>query len=287
MRLSYREIRPQLLRLTSASPVSGARLPSLPTAPGPAQVGRRLAARYSDRVLHGSGDPRFRDDDGSADPAVAAALSAFAEAKGSEHDTLTALSRARLLVPVVAVLSDDDGQPSGPAAGGEKNSEMAMPTLVGRDGRAAIPVFTGLDALARWQPSARPVPAGADQVWQAAVQESCAVIIDVAGPVPLAVEGARLAALAQGRPAPPPHEDPDVQEVVAALVDEAAGGPGLAGFALRPVPGGEGDLLIELTPPAGLDGAGVQAFASQVGSEVFERLGYRLRRGIALALARP
>ena len=232
-------------------------------------------------MLHGSGDPRFRDDDGSADPAAAAALSAFAAAQGSEHDTLTALARTRLLVPVVAVLSDDDGQEPSPAVTGEKNSEMAMPTLVGRDGRAAIPVFTGLDALARWQPAARPVPAGAVQVWQAAVQESCAVIVDVAGPVPLAVEGARLAALAQGQPAPLPHEDPDVHDVVAALVAEAAGGAGPASFALRPAPG-DADLLIELTPPAAMDQA---AFASQIGSGVLDRLGYRLRRGIALALA--
>jgi hypothetical protein len=237
-------------------------------------------------VLHGSGSPRFRDDDGSADPAAAAALSAFAAAQGSEHAALTALARARLLVPVVAVLSDDDTGERGPAAGGEKNSEMAMPTLLGRDGRAAIPVFTGLDALARWQPSARPVPAEAAQVWQAAVQDSCAVIIDVAGPVPLAVEGARLAALAHGQPVPMPCEDPDVHEVVAALVAQAIAGAEPASFTLRPAPG-DGDLLIELAPPAGMDPAAVQAFASQVGSAILEHLGHRLRRGIALALAQP
>ena len=253
-------------------------------------------------MLHGSGNPRFRDDDGSADPAAAAALSAFAAAQGSEHATLTALARTRLLVPVVAVLSDDDAGQSGPAsggeknpaaggdknpaAGGEKNSEMAMPTLLGRDGRAAIPVFTGLDALTRWQPSARPVPAEATQVWQAAVQDSCAVIIDVAGPVPLAVEGARLAALAQGQPVPMPYEDPDVHEVVAALVARAADGAEPASFTLRPAPG-DGDLLIELAPPAGMDPPAAQAFASQVGSAVLEHLGHRLRRGIALALAQP
>jgi hypothetical protein len=163
---------------------------------------------------------------------------------------------------------------------------MAMPTLLGRDGRAAIPVFTGLDALARWQPSARPVPAEATQVWQAAVQDSCAVIIDVAGPVPLAVEGARLAALARGQPVPLPFEDPDIREVVAALVAQAAGGAEQPSFTLRPAPG-DGDLLIELAPPAGLDPAAAQAFAAQVGSAILEHLGHRLRRGIALALAQP
>src|SRR4029077_4910792 len=74
---------------------------------------------------------------------------------------------------------------------GDKDSEMVLPTLIGRDGRPAVLAFTGLDALARWRPDARPVPAEADRVWRAAVADGCAVVIDVAGPVPLAVEGTR------------------------------------------------------------------------------------------------
>jgi hypothetical protein len=319
-------------------------------------------------VFSGRVDPRFRDDDGAADPAAAAALSAFAAATGSEHDVLTALAGTRLLVPVVAVLaSEDAADPAGhPAASprspdqraggrevsaeppasqgsggpdarhravrGEKASEMALATLVGRDGRPAIPAFTSLDALARWQPSARPVPAEAALVWRAAVEDSCAVVIDVAGPVPLAVEGARLAALAGGAPVPPPHEDPDVHAAVTAAITESAAAAGLgrrpapasrpasgdqpasasqpalaarpaaapalppgpapapapaagpAGFALRPAVEG-GDLLIELAWPAGLDAAAAEAFAGQVGTSVMNRLGARLRRGIAIALA--
>ena len=247
-------------------------------------------------MLHGSGNPRFRDDDGSADPSAAAALSAFAAAQASEHATLSALAGTRLLVPVVAVLSGEaaglsDPADSAPAAlRGEKNSEMAMPTLMGRDGRAAIPVFTSLESLARWQPAARPVPAEAVQVWQAAVQDSCAVIVDVAGPVPLAVEGARLTALAEGRAVPLPHEDPDVRDAVAGLLADASAalpaGSGTAGFALHPAPE-DGDLLVEICAPAGLDPAAAQAFATQVGSAILDRLGFRLRRGIAIALAQP
>lgn len=237
-------------------------------------------------------DPLFRDDDGSADPSAAAALSAYAAGTGSEHDALTALAATRLLVPVVAVLADEPGagdSEAGSPRGGEKNSEMAMPKLIGRDGRAAIPAFTSLEALARWQPSARPVPAAAADVWHAAAGESCAVIVDVAGPVPLAVEGARLDALARGAAAPLPHEDPDVRDTVAALLAQAAataggasGGP--ARFALRPG-ADDGDLVIDLVPPAALDRAGAQAFAADVGSSVMRHLGGRLRRGIAIAIA--
>ena len=87
---------------------------------------------------------------------------------------------------------------------------MALPTLIGRDGRAAVLAFTSLDALTRWRPDARPVAVPAARAWQAGAEEASAVVIDVAGPVPVTVEGARLAALAAGRPAPLPHQDPDV-----------------------------------------------------------------------------
>jgi hypothetical protein len=177
-----------------------------------------------------SGGQQFRDDHGTADPRVAAALAAYQEGRGSEQAALTALSAARLLVPVVAQKSSQD-------------SEMVLPTLIGRDGRPALPAFTCTEALARWREDARPVPAESGRVWQAAVADGCAVVIDVGGPVPLAVEGARLAALAEGRPVPPPHEDPDIRAAVAdALADE----PGFEGFTLGPPQQDGADLAIIL-----------------------------------------
>jgi hypothetical protein len=239
---------------------------------------------------------RFRDDDGSADPAAAAALGAFAAGTGSEHAALLALATARLLVPVLA-----EAEAPVPAAAGEKSSDLALPTLVGHDGRRAIPAFTSVEALARWQPAARPVPADAARVWQAAAEDSCAVIIDVAGPFPLAVEGTRLAALAEGAPVPAPDEDPDIQSaveaaitgVLATLPAPGGGAPAadapvtgaLVGFALHPGVDG-GDLLIELTVAPVID---ARKLAGLVGSAVVQQLGSRLRRGVALALspARP
>src|SRR5580704_14667312 len=171
------------------------------------------------------GGQQFRYDNGAADPRVAAALAAYQAGQGSEQVALTTLAAARLLVPVVEVLAD------GSAADGDKNSEMVLPTLIGRDGRPAVLAFTSVDALARWRANARPVPAEANRVWRAAIADGCAVVIDVAGPVPLAVEGARLGALAAGQPVPPPHEDPDVHAAVQAAL---AGEPGIAGFTLAP-----------------------------------------------------
>jgi len=197
------------------------------------------------RSLNAAG-PQFPGDDGAADPAVLAALGAYAAGRGSEHAALNALAGSRLLVPVVAVTTEEasgeikaagdrdaaesseagqsaDGSTDAPGSGlrQEKSTEMALPTLVGQDGRAAVLAFTSLDALTRWRPDARPVAVPAARAWQAGAEEASAVVIDVAGPVPVTVEGARLAALAAGRPAPLPHQDPDVLAALhVALGDE-------------------------------------------------------------------
>lgn len=268
------------------------------------------------------GDPAFRGDDGSAHPEVAAALTEFAAARGSERAVLLALAGSRLLAPVVAVLADEAGSaedagavsgfseasPNGRetptatasalrAAGrGEKASDMAMPTLIGLDGRRAVPAFTSLQSMSRWQSDARPVPVAASAIWQTACADSAAVVIDVAGPVPFAIEGARLAALARGGEPPEPHEDPDVHEIIAAVL---ANQLQVASFDLEPGEDGQ-DLAIVLTltdqARASLDHQpgleekedGVQA-AARIGSEVAEavqaRLGGRFRRGIAIWLS--
>jgi hypothetical protein len=240
-----------------------------------------------------AGDERYRDDHGGADPAVAAALQAYAAGTGGEHAVLIALADGRLLVPVVAVRTDDpagdgagtagrDGSGRPVLGGGEKASEMAMPKIVGRDGRQAMPAFTCLDAVQRWRPAARPVPVPASGVWQSAVQESCAVVIDIAGPVPIVVEGSRLAALAAGGDVPAMHEDPDVWQQVAAAA--AAIAPGLRVRLSQP--NGGLDFTLELAPPAGSGGLVPDEVATRVADAVHDRLPGRIRSGIAV-MRRP
>jgi hypothetical protein len=219
------------------------------------------------------GGQQFRDDNGAADPRVAQALAAYVAGEGSEQAALTALSAARLLVPVVAVLAD--GSASGSS---DKNSEMVLPTLIGRDGRPAVLAFTCLDALARWRSNARPVPAEADRVWRAAVADGCAVVIDVAGPVPLAVEGARLEALAGGQPVPPPYSDPDVRAEIEAVV---AAEPAIAGFTLTASSVDETDLAIVLS----LAVRDWEPVVDRAASSIAARLAGRLRRGIEFSVA--
>ncbi len=226
------------------------------------------------------GDPAFRDDDGSADPAVTAALTAYASGAGSEHAALTALAGARLLVPVVAVLADQADPADQADHASEKASEMAMPTLVGMDGRRAIPAFTSVQSLALWRADARPVPVTAAGVWQSAVQESCAVVVDLAGPVPFAVDGARLAALGRGEPPPRPEADPDVSAAVAAVL---ATRTDVAGFQLLPGDA-DRDLTVGLLLTADQREPEVQRIATEAGQAVLTALGGRLRRGVAIVL---
>jgi SseB protein N-terminal domain len=222
--------------------------------------------------------PRFGDDDGSAGPQVTAALAAYAAGRGSEHAVLAALDSARLIVPVVALLAGEEA----PGPGGlrrEKSTEMALPTVIGNDGRAALPAFTGAAALARWRPGARPVPVPAAQVWQSGARDASAVIIDIAGPVPFAVDGARLAALAQGRAAPLPYQDP---EVTALAHEVLAAEPVIAGYRL--LPGGDGtDLTLFLVPVPGCGEAALAGAARRAAGRLLAGAGGRVRRGIGVA----
>lgn len=226
------------------------------------------------------GGQQFRADDGAADPRVAAVLAAYLAGSASEQSVLAALAAARLLIPVVAVLAGGTAAADGHRPGRDEvregnHSEMVLPTLIGADGRPAVLAFTGLGSLTRWRKDARPVPAEASRVWRAAVADGCAVVIDVAGPVPLAVEGARLRALAAGLPVPPAHEDPDVRAAVEAAV---AGEPLIAGFGLAP--GRQADLAVRLRPAAG----DWQPAASRAARGIAARLAGRLRRGIEVSV---
>ena len=82
---------------------------------------------------------------------MTAALAAYAAGRGSEHAVLAALDSARLMVPVVAVLAGEDTPEPGELRR-EKSSEMALPTVIGSYGRAALPAFTSAASLAAWRP---------------------------------------------------------------------------------------------------------------------------------------
>jgi type III secretion system (T3SS) SseB-like protein len=218
--------------------------------------------------------PEFPGDDGAPEAALETALRAYAEGSGGEHAVLAALAGARLLVPVVAVLTEDE------TVGGlrrEKESEMALPTLVGDDGRRGVLAFTSTASLARWRPDARPVAVRASQACRAAVDEPAdALVIDVAGPVPYTVEGARLRVLAEGGTITAPHEDP---QVLAAVHAATAGLPGVT--AVRVGPGTRAELAVGLRLS---DGADERAVLSSAAEHLSGRLRGHIAGGVELGL---
>lgn len=141
--------------------------------------------------------PGFPGDSGEPDARLTAALTAYGSDRSRYADTLAALQDARLLVPVVAVLGEAEVDERGLAR--DKTSDMATVLLRGADGRTALLAFSGLPTLHAWDPEARPVPVASRLAAQAALQDgAAAMVVDLAGPVRLVVEGEDLQALASG-----------------------------------------------------------------------------------------
>jgi len=142
-------------------------------------------------------DPGFPGDDGAADPAVTAALAAYASGEGEYVEALAALRASRLLVPVVAIAGEVEVDADGLAH--DKTTDMATVLLTRPDGRRGMLAFTGTASLAAWNGEARPVPVSASTAARSALQEQAvALVVDVGGPVRFPIEGEDLRALAAG-----------------------------------------------------------------------------------------
>jgi hypothetical protein len=222
-------------------------------------------------------DPGFSDDDGTADPALEAALAAWSADRTAEQPVLDALRGARLLVPVVAVLGEVE-EDAETGLRREKTSDMAVPTLTAGS-RRALPAFTSIASLARWDPEARPVAVPLHQALQAAAHEKAdTLVLDLAGPVPYQLSGPALLALAEGRTSTDPLADPAVTE---ALRTALAAEPAVLRAHLGPGRDSDGTLALLLaadTAPAEAGRRVAQALAAD------DVLRARLVRGLDLAL---
>ncbi|WP_093930029.1 SseB family protein [Streptomyces sp. ok210] len=220
-------------------------------------------------------DSGYSDDDGTADPALTAALAAWAEDRTAIGPVLEALGGARLLVPVVAVLGEVEEDETGLRR--EKTSDMAVPTLQAGD-RRALPAFTSTASLALWDPQARPVAVPVHQALQAAAHEKAdTVVLDLAGPVAFELTGSALLALAEGRTSADPLDDP---AVTSAVREAVAAEPAVIRAHLVPGRAG-GTLALVLAPDAAPADAARRVAESLAADEVLRA---RLVRGLDLAL---
>lgn len=207
----------------------------------------------------------FAGDDGSADPALAATLARHAAGEASLADVVRALAPVRVLVPVLAELEVADVvEHDGHAHTVDKEASAGIVALRTPDGRTALPVFTGTDALARWRTDARPVPTDVPRAALSAVSEGWEVlVVDAGGPVTVVVPRTAVDALAQGQAWEPAVQDgqvaADVQEAVrAALADVRLV------LAADAVPGARAEVAVVLALPPGLDRAALDGLLAQV-----------------------
>jgi hypothetical protein len=103
----------------------------------------------------------------------------------------------RVMVPVVATATDVGRTTAGLSS--DKEAEMSVVGIQAADGRRALLAFTGMDSLELWDARARPVPVTLDTAAEATLSDgAAALVIDVAGPDPVVVDGEVLAQLAAG-----------------------------------------------------------------------------------------
>ncbi|MGO1226617.1 MAG: SseB family protein [Brachybacterium sp.] len=211
----------------------------------------------------------FPADDGSAPAAVTAALAAHRAGQDPHRQELvSALAAARVLVPIMAVATETGTTAHGLT--GDNGADMAMVSITAPDGTTVLPLFTSVAALAAWRTDARPVPVIAPQAAQAAVQEGCtALLLDPATPAaeggPVLLPRSVLWALAQGREWIPPHQDPELAEVLDRVASDSS--DEVLALTARAGERAEVDLQLRLRP--GLTAPAVR----QAVDEVTARLG--------------
>ncbi|MCT9821479.1 SseB family protein [Microbacterium sp. W1N] len=147
-------------------------------------------------------------DDGSADPALHAALVAF-RAGGAPAAVVDAYRTARLLIPLMAEKGDEGVGPTGLVV--DKTQELSIVTVAAPDGRRVLPVFTSVDTMRAWDPSARPVPAdGIRTALAAADDDTDLIVVDPGSETEFVLRRPAVWAIGQGLPWEPAHTSPEV-----------------------------------------------------------------------------
>ncbi|WP_449278686.1 SseB family protein [Leucobacter sp. GX24907] len=182
-------------------------------------------------------------------------------------DAILALSRVRVLIPLLAEAGDTGLTPDGKVV--EKSQELSIVTVVAPDGRRAMPVFSSVATMREWNPEARPIPVPGPQAALAAAQEQTDLIIVDPGTADqeFGVRRTQLEAMAMGAPLPPSWADGDV---LVAFQDSLADDERVAAVMLVPGdPEGrllapETDVVLQLAP--GLDREELSALVAGVQS---------------------
>ena len=97
----------------------------------------------------------------------------------------------------------------------DENVEMMQALFSSNDGKIAMPVFTSLDELIKWNKEARPIPLFANDFAQQTIdQELDALILDIASDHRFVVQGYMLGCLAKNQEWNYPYQDSEIIEII-------------------------------------------------------------------------
>ena len=140
-----------------------------------------------------------KNDKGDADPVLLALLQSKAD--GFEKSVFNRLVNSRLIGAIIAKK--------------DENVEMLQALFSSNDGRVAMPVFTSLAELTKWNKEARPLPLMANDFAQQTIdQELDAIIVDIASDHRFVIKGYMLNCLAKNQDWNYPHQDLEVIETI-------------------------------------------------------------------------
>ena len=209
-------------------------------------------------------DNPYAGDDGSADPALLAALSAFRAGVGDETAIVAAYPTARLLIPLIAEKGEEGVGPTGLTV--DKTQELSIVTVASPDGRRVLPVFTSVETLGRWDAQARPVPAAGVRTALAAVADDTdLIVIDPGSATEFVLRRPAVWAIGKGEAWEPSYRSPEVFRGLQESI-----GTELAVLDLAVAPGdpqarGLGpELVVELELSAGLDQSELDAVRARL-----------------------
>jgi hypothetical protein len=178
-------------------------------------AGQPWAGRHFDQNAFGG-------DDGTAPAEFLDAIGRFRAGEATADAVVDAVRHVRLLIPLVAQLGESGVTEAGHLV--DKSQELAIVTVEGPDGRTVLPAFSSVDAMQRWNPKARPVPADGARVALAAAGEATdLVVLDPLSETEFVIRRPALWAIAQSQPWVPTHLDPEVFSAFTASIGTELG----------------------------------------------------------------
>jgi hypothetical protein len=159
-------------------------------------------------------------DDGRAPAGLADALRRFRAGEAGPSAVVAEFGRSRLLIPLLAELGDGASELGAHGLAVDKSQELSIVTVEGPDGRRVLPVFASVDAMSRWNPSARPVPADGVRVALAAADDGTdLVVLDPGSEMEFVLRRPAVWAVAQSHEWQPPFESAAVRAAFARSIE--------------------------------------------------------------------